>query len=143
MLMPRSNSWVPYFSSLLVTLGRSGEAIAIWQELLEQRPEGDRSIHLPLMIARTSAALGRMEESERWHRRVLERDPQFVPSLVDLAELLEAREETDEALELLREAHHLDRRSWRLLSHLDARPGRRELLLEGAQDSSMASAASP
>lgn len=120
--------------------GDFASALAVWQDLFAQRPASDESIYLPLMIARAHAALGDAALAAEWHRRVLDRDPTFVPSLVERAEALEALGQREVALDLLLMAQRLDPLSWRLLQHYREHPQRTEELRERALAQAAASA---
>jgi tetratricopeptide (TPR) repeat protein len=127
----------------LAGAGQREGAIEIWESLLGQRPEGDKSIYLPLMIAQGHRDLGHLEEAAQWYRRVLERDPGFIPARVDLAEVLDELGRHDEALRELLEAQRQNPIFWRLRTHFEQHPERPQELLRLQQSLASGEAALP
>jgi tetratricopeptide (TPR) repeat protein len=93
-----------------------------WETLYADSPPAV-SLFCAYRAATMHRTLEEYEEAERWHRKALEVDPNFIPSLVDLAELARLRDDDEQDLELLTRAWMIDPTSWRLRSHLEYRPG--------------------
>lgn len=109
-------------------VGNRPQATEIFTALLEHRPANDTTIYLPLVLARLAVEQGDLTTAERWQREVIRRDPGFIPSMFDLAEIRDHLGDREEATELLHRAHALDPHSWRLDTFLQSSPGSAEMV---------------
>ncbi|MBN1476690.1 tetratricopeptide repeat protein [Candidatus Sumerlaeota bacterium] len=126
--MPGSEAHQPLLrlaeAEQLRSQGDVDAAIAIWEERLAARPADESAIFLPLMVARALASASRPAEASEWYGRVIERDPLFVPAIVERAEVFDSLGETDRALDALVDAQRIDPFNWRLEQHYAANPHR-------------------
>jgi tetratricopeptide (TPR) repeat protein len=89
------------------------EARREFAELVKSR--GDRFVLL-LYLAESTQMAGDVDGAITIYRKLIQRDPYFVPAYVQLSELLEKSGTTDRAKELMDKAWSIDPEHWRLKS---------------------------